>query len=357
MRPRTLPVAVALLLIAGFVAAQENGVPSTKAVHSNVVPVPSVPAPTGAPTGKLHCAKPTFDFGEVSQGEEVSHAFVVENVGKVELEIKNVQGTCGCTHSAAEKTRLGPGEKTNINAKINTTGKQGPLSITVNVTTDDTSSPISPLTLSGRVAQPCRPSVTELNFGTLRKGASVEPRTFEILISGAQSITDVKVDNELVKASFEPIAAEEKKQGYKITVKLDGLLPVGQLRSTLSVGTTVPAQKIVTIPVLATVEGEIALKPRTFNFGKVKAGDAATKVVEIEKAGNADLKIEDVQVKPEGAFTAKLEEVTGGKSYKIVLGIAPTAKEGYSRGTVSIKTNCPGETDLAVYFYALLEAK
>ena len=62
----------------------------------------------------------------------------------------------------------------------------------------------------------------------------------------------------------------------------------------------------------------------------------------------------DLQVKPEGAFTAKLEEVKAGQTYKIVIGIAPDAKKGYSRGTVSIKTNVPGETDLQVYFYALL---
>jgi hypothetical protein len=133
------------------------------------------------------------------------------------------------------------------------------------------------------------------------------------------------------------------------------MLPVGQLRSMLSIGTTVPSQKIITLPVLALIEGEVSLKPRTFNFGKVKKGDATTKVVEIEKAGKSDLKIENIAVKPEGAFTAKLEEVTPGKTYKIVLAIAPDAKEGYSRGTVSIKTNCPGETDLQVYFYAMLD--
>ena len=87
----------------------------------------------------------------------------------------------------------------------------------------------------------------------------------------------------------------------------------------------------------------------------MKSGDAVTKVVEIEKAGNPDLKIESLQVKPEGAFTAKLEEVRAGQAYKIVIGIAPDAKKGYSRGTVSIKTNVPGETDLQVYFYALLK--
>jgi hypothetical protein len=357
MSSRTLPATIALALFACLAVAQDdraNGAPA-KQPQTNVVPVPA-PAPSGVPTGKFQCAKPTYDFGEVSQGEEVAHSYEVENSGKAELEIVSVHGSCGCTHSAAEKTRLQPGEKTVINAKMNTTGKQGPTQINITVTTNDTSNPTSMLTLSGRVAQPCRPSVTEVNYGSLRKGEPVPEKSFEVLISGAQSITDIKADNEQVKPSFEALPAESGKQGYKVTVKLEGMLPVGQFRSTLSIGTTVPAQKIVSIPVLALVEGEVSLKPRTFNFGKVKVGDPVTKVVEIEKAGKADLKIEDVQVKPEGAFTAKLEPVNDGKSYKIVLGIAPNAKPGYSRGTVSIKTNCPGETDLSVYFYALLDA-
>src|SRR5262249_38201328 len=159
---------------------------------------------------------------------------------------------------------------------------------------------------------------------------------------GAQSITDVKTDNPQVKVEYAPLPPDDKKgSGYKVTVSLEGLLPVGQLRSTLSLNTTVPAQKNVSIPVLALVEGEVVGKPRSTSFGTVKLGDAVTKVVEIEKAGNADLKIENLEVKPEGAFTAKLETVKEGQSYKVVLGIAPEAKKGYSRGTVSIKTNVP----------------
>jgi hypothetical protein len=354
---RTLPFLLALVLTVGFVAAQEKDNGANARTKTNTSPV-VVPVPTGTPggpSGKFQCLKPSYDFGEVSQGDEVGHDYEIENVGQADLEILTVHGTCGCTHAAAEKTRLAPGEKTNINAKMNTAGKQGPTQITINITTNEAGNPSPSLSLTGRVAQPCRPSVSELNFGSLQKGSKLEPKTFEVLVSGAQSITDIKTDSDQVKAEYEAIPAEEKKAGYRVKVTLNGPLPVGQLRSMISIGTTVPAQKIVQIPVLAMVEGEVSLKPRTFNFGKVKKGDSVTKIVEIEKAGNPDLKIESVQVKPEGAFTAKLEEVNAGKTYKIVLGIAPEAKEGYSRGTVSIKTNVPGETDLSVYFYALLD--
>jgi hypothetical protein len=103
------------------------------------------------------------------------------------------------------------------------------------------------------------------------------------------------------------------------------------------------------------VEGEVNVKPRTSNFGKVKRGEAATRTVEITKSGKADLKIEGVELKPEGLVAAKVEEVTPGQSYKIVLTLGADAKEGFSRGTLTIRTNCPGENEIQVYVYTLVQ--
>jgi hypothetical protein len=281
---------------------------------------------------------------------------VIENVGAGDLEIVDAKGSCGCTAVAPpNKKLLKPGESVPIQVKLNTQTNQGILSKTVSVITNDPVTPTYTMTITGKVALPFRPSVTELNFGAVKKGAAIPPKTFDVLTSGSQSFVDIKTDSEQVKASYEPLPPEEKKQGYRVTVRVEGALPVGQLRSLVSIGTTVASQKTLTVPVLAQVEGEIRVKPRTFNFGKVKRGDSTTHAVEIEKSGNPDLKIESVTVKPEGAFTATLEEVKPGQAYKIVLGIAPEAKDGYSRGTVTVRTNCPGETELQVFFYALLQ--
>jgi hypothetical protein len=242
-----------------------------------------------------------------------------------------------------------------VKVTLSTQANQGAMQKTVTVTTNDPTTPNYVLTISGRVAQPFRPTVTELNFGSVKKGQEVPPKTFDILTNSSQSIVDIKTDKPEVKASYELLPLSEKQQGYRITVKLEGDLGVGQIRSTISITTTVPAQKTIAIPVLAIVEGEIDVTPRTFSWAKVKVAEAPTKVVELKKSGKADLKIENVTVKPEGAFTAKVEEAEAGKHYRIVLSVAPDAKPGFSRGTMTIKTNCPGEDELSVYFYALLQ--
>ncbi|MFN7945605.1 MAG: DUF1573 domain-containing protein [Blastocatellia bacterium] len=44
-----------------------------------------------APQPHLSLAETEFNAGEVKQGDEVSHTFIVKNNGKANLEIKNVK--------------------------------------------------------------------------------------------------------------------------------------------------------------------------------------------------------------------------------------------------------------------------
>jgi hypothetical protein len=46
---------------------------------------------------ELSWEKPTYDFGDIYQGEKVEHTFKFVNSGKEPLVITNVQVTCGCT--------------------------------------------------------------------------------------------------------------------------------------------------------------------------------------------------------------------------------------------------------------------
>ena len=56
----------------------------------------------------------SFDFGDIKQGEKVSHTFVLSNGGGDLLKISDVSASCGCTAAAPEKNELAPGESTNL---------------------------------------------------------------------------------------------------------------------------------------------------------------------------------------------------------------------------------------------------
>ncbi|HOY18476.1 MAG TPA: DUF1573 domain-containing protein [Haliscomenobacter sp.] len=75
---------------------------------------------------KLEFNSHSFDFGEVEEGEVVTHAYEFTNTGKVPLVITNGHSTCGCTVPEWPKEAIKPGGKGKIVVKFDSNGKAGP---------------------------------------------------------------------------------------------------------------------------------------------------------------------------------------------------------------------------------------
>ena len=67
----------------------------------------------------------SFDFGDISQGEKVKHAFVFENKGEADLIISSARGSCGCTVPSYPKEAIKPGQKSEILVVFDSNGKTG----------------------------------------------------------------------------------------------------------------------------------------------------------------------------------------------------------------------------------------
>lgn len=85
---------------------------------------------------RLAFEETSFHFGEVTEGEVVSHTYAFTNTGKVPLIISDARSTCGCTVPTWPKDPIEPGESGSISVEFNTTNKQGdqrkPIIITAN---------------------------------------------------------------------------------------------------------------------------------------------------------------------------------------------------------------------------------
>ncbi len=66
-----------------------------------------------------------FEFGEIAQGDKVSHTFNFENTGTEALIISNVRTTCGCTVPSWPKEPIAAGAKGKIDVVFNSRGKMG----------------------------------------------------------------------------------------------------------------------------------------------------------------------------------------------------------------------------------------
>ena len=72
---------------------------------------------------RLDFSETSFDFGEVKEGEIVTHTFNFTNNGSVPLIIDDAHSTCGCTIPEWPKNPIGPGKSGEIKVKFNTKNK------------------------------------------------------------------------------------------------------------------------------------------------------------------------------------------------------------------------------------------
>jgi hypothetical protein len=76
-------------------------------------------------TPKFKFNEESFNFGNVFEGEKVTHPFKFKNVGDGDLVIASASGSCGCTVPEYPKTPIPPGGEAVVNVTFNSEGKMG----------------------------------------------------------------------------------------------------------------------------------------------------------------------------------------------------------------------------------------
>lgn len=74
---------------------------------------------------KIESNKPIHNFGSMKEGEIIACNFYIENTGKNNLIINNIETSCGCTIVKWNKQPLKPGKKTKLEVEFNSSGRYG----------------------------------------------------------------------------------------------------------------------------------------------------------------------------------------------------------------------------------------
>lgn len=97
-------------------------------------PNAGLPASVLRDTTTVEFSETEFNFGEIKQGESVTHVFRFTNTGKNDLIIANAVGSCGCTVPEYPKEPVKPGASGSIKVTFNSTGKSGEQKKSVTIT-------------------------------------------------------------------------------------------------------------------------------------------------------------------------------------------------------------------------------
>ncbi len=92
-----------------------------------------------------------YNFGTVKEGTTVSHTFELVNKGNDILKIQDVKTSCGCTAALVSNSELKPGEKGTLKVDLDTKGRQGKMSRTVSIVSNDSSQPTKVITIYAEV--------------------------------------------------------------------------------------------------------------------------------------------------------------------------------------------------------------
>jgi hypothetical protein len=129
----SLLVGASLLALIFSCDTKKDGISSDMVTNSA-----SADGKADVPVSEIKFDKDTFNFGEVLEGEKVSHSFVFTNTGDNDLIISNARGSCGCTVPEWPKEPIAPGKSGKIDVVFNSEGKPGNAikSVTVNTNTE-----------------------------------------------------------------------------------------------------------------------------------------------------------------------------------------------------------------------------
>jgi hypothetical protein len=96
-------------------------------------PVQNETKPDG-PLPEFSFTKTDHDFGQITEGDVVTHTFTFTNSGEAPLIIQDAKATCGCTVPSYPKTPIPAGGTGEIVVKFDSSNKPGVQNKTVTLT-------------------------------------------------------------------------------------------------------------------------------------------------------------------------------------------------------------------------------
>lgn len=85
----------------------------------------NVNSTTGEKGAAIEFEETSFDFGTLTEGDQVEHAFHFKNTGSVPVQIHDVIVQCGCTVASKPNGLIGVGKADSILVHFNSEGKVG----------------------------------------------------------------------------------------------------------------------------------------------------------------------------------------------------------------------------------------
>jgi hypothetical protein len=348
-----------ILVIASFVFctiafSQEAG----KVQKKEATPLPNVPSTEATPvTGdvpSIEFKELTYDFGEIEEGQEVTHIYKFNNTGKGSLKVDSVRTSCGCTAALVTAETVAPGAEGDIKVTFKTAGKKGDQAKRITVRSNDPKNPIVTLTIKGKVKVELDVTPDTIFFGQIKKNQGLQ-REIKIMPSNQKDfkIESIKSSSEFITTTMDKYK-EAEMTGYKVMVNLSEKMKPGSVSESITINTNNTKKPQIKISISGRILGDIVVTPTSLSFVSSAMDVKNIRRLVVVNDGPTPMKIEKVIIdKPE--FSYEIKEVTEGKQIEIEVTFKPTTKTDPRISTpLKIITNNPDQKEIDIPMYASL---
>lgn len=323
-----------------------------------MIPSPGPAEAQAGETPKLEILKTAHDFGDIYRQNTYTATFVVTNRGSADLEIKEVNPSCGCTAAHFDRI-IAPGEKGKIDLAIDGSKVQGEFTKSASVETNDPAHSHMTLHISGRAIS----YVDVLPEGTValhgRYGVAVDK---ELTIKSNEKDVDFKIigvrsniDDKITYALEDGATPGE----YTLRLYKNPKLPTLSTYGTVFLVSNSTRAPETAVQVHVMTKGSLDLSPTVLNYGVLPFAATngkqapATKALTISKAGG-QFNIKSVTISSPN-YQAAVDAVRPGQQYRIAVTFTPPVKT-QTRQTESaemiIHTDDPQEPAVRVQLIA-----
>jgi hypothetical protein len=304
-------------------------------------------------------------------------------VGNAPLELKKGLTTCQCTLPELSETQVAPGEAATVTLHWKTEGSEGPYRHTAGILTNDPEHPEVHLVVTGKVARSVQAQPHVLAFGRFNVR---EPQQREFTIVAFHSadfklqdltlvgVTDLPAKDDPLAPHVEfarkPLTAAElkavdplAKSGYRVTVSLKPVLPLGHFERRIRLTANLPAPAYVNVT--GTTMGDISVAEsgawipslQLFHLGETDGATGVSKPLFLIVGGAT---YRDVQVKVKQTWPAELQAKIGTPElgngimrWPMTISIPPGTRpmshaEVGEYGKVVLETTHPDQKELVI---------
>jgi len=341
----------------------------------------AAPAKAGAPavapssTAKIDFNELTHEFGVISDEHEVETKFHFTNSGTTELEITNLQGSCGCTVPALDKKKYAPGESGDITVKYNPHNRRGKQHTNVTVSTNVADKPQIVLGVQSEVKPMVMTDPQVATLGQVDKGKegkttlTVTSRKLDLMLTQVTP-NDNKINAKIGEKKEIEVEGEKAVQ-FPIEISLAPDATVGQIQTQCIVRTSDP-NRTLNFMVLGEVVGQVRAEPQRVTLGGLSPSQDINTSFRVTSRNNQPLELSSVLEAPAPQPVPNNPQGVANKMFDIkfvkdtastpagwvvtLTGKAPSEGSTF-RGDIVLKTNIAGEEEVKIPYYGFIRQK